>query len=161
MNDDLVPMVQTPRSPSLGDRLRNIASQLRQENEIQIKATARILGAAAQMAQNHDQLIDKVVEIVQEDLAQSQKPTDLYTVQNLQQQFKTLKAAKAHFQVKASSWATLVEKLNAASATPSPPESPLQSTVVQRLEGIEQEIQTIRQELTQIHQLLAVFLQKL
>lgn len=38
-----------------------------------------------------------------------------YTVQNLKSQYKTFKEAKAAFNLKARSWVTLVEKLNAPS----------------------------------------------
>jgi D-aminopeptidase len=102
MSDDPAPIIQTSRKPTLGDRIRGIANQLREKSEVQIKATSRILGAAAQIAQNHDQLIDEVVEMVEEDLDQQAQvqPSEPYTVEKLQQQFKTLKDAKAHFGVK-------------------------------------------------------------
>jgi hypothetical protein len=72
MSNDPPPMTQPVPKLSLGDRIRGIANQLRQENDVQIKATSRILGAAAQIAQNHDHLIDEVVEMV---LAQGTTPT--------------------------------------------------------------------------------------
>lgn len=52
----------------LGDRMRAIAQELRQETEAQKQYTARMLGAAAQLAQNQDNLIDEVVDMVNEDL---------------------------------------------------------------------------------------------
>ena len=51
------------RKEKLGDRVRKIADQLKQETELQIKATSRILGAAAQIAENHDQLITEVTNL--------------------------------------------------------------------------------------------------
>ena len=54
----------------LGDRMRAIAQELRQETEAQKQYTARMLGAAAQLAQNQDNLIDEVVDMVNEDLDQ-------------------------------------------------------------------------------------------
>jgi hypothetical protein len=58
-----------------GDRIRVIADQLKQETSLQIKATSRILGAAAQISENHDRLIDEVVELMEEDLEQHSQPS--------------------------------------------------------------------------------------
>ncbi|NJK59848.1 MAG: hypothetical protein HC918_05795 [Oscillatoriales cyanobacterium SM2_1_8] len=92
--------------PTMGDRLREVADRLTTEREVQIKATARILGAAAQMAQNHDRLIAEVSDMVQEDLATQ----TARRVAQLQEEFGTLKAAKAHFGGKARSWQDLAAK---------------------------------------------------
>lgn len=162
MSDDLTPLIQTSRKTTFGDRIRNIASQLRQENEVQIKATSRILGAAAQITQNHDRLIDEVVEMVEEDLGhqeQMQLPK-LYTVEQLQEQFKSLKDAKAHFGVKANSWAALVSKLN-ESTTNSTPSSQPQDFVLQKLEVLEQEVRIMRGDINQVLNLLNLILEKL
>jgi hypothetical protein len=168
----------TARKTTLGDRIRNLAQQLRQEDAIQIKATSRILGAAAQLAENHDRLIDEVVEMVVEDLdqqaatpqapaPQAPAPPQPYTVEQLQQQFGKFSDAKAHFGIKAASWAALVAKLNQPlqrrtdARHPSPPASPSssrspssQDAVLQRLEAIEREIQTLRGEMAQVLSLL-------
>lgn len=53
---------------------------------------------AAQIAQNHDNLIGEAVEMVEKGLERQAQPSALY----VQQQFKSLKAAKANFGVKAS-----------------------------------------------------------
>ncbi|PLZ95451.1 hypothetical protein CI594_14765, partial [Fischerella thermalis CCMEE 5196] len=60
----------TQRKAKLGDQIRNIANRLKQETEVQIKATSRILGAAAQISENHERLINEVVDMVEEDLNQ-------------------------------------------------------------------------------------------
>lgn len=150
---------------TLGDRIRSIAQQLRQESDIQIKATSRILGAAAQLAQNHDRLIDEVVEMVEEDLAQAEAipvaEAPQYTLEQLKKQFKTLPQAKAHFNLKASSWAALVDKLNERSpgSTAAATNSPDLSS--QKLASIEQEIQSMRKDLQAVEQLLVLILEKL
>lgn len=164
MSNDPEPIIQTARQPTLGDRIRTIANQLRQESKVEIQATSRILGAAAQIAHNHDRLIDEVVEMVEEDLEhQAQIPLlEPYSATKLQKQFKTLKDAKNHFAVKASSWAALAAKLNGqsessvrpASATTPPPKE----LVIARLETIEREMQAIRVDVNQILNLLELAL---
>lgn len=166
MSDDSALTVSTSRTSKLGDRIRDIASQLRQEDEVQIKATSRILGAAAQLAENHDRLIDEVVEMVEEDLDRqpTQQPAP-YTVEQLQQQFKKLGDAKAHFGIKASSWANLASKLN-EQATPSSPAAtssqlnPTPDAVFQRLEAIEQEMQMLRGDINRAMALLELIVEK-
>ncbi|WAL60467.1 hypothetical protein [Thermocoleostomius sinensis] len=176
MSSDLVPVssiAQSPTQPTrinanLSDRLRHIVTQLRQEGEVQIKATSRILGAAAQIAENHDRLIDEVVDMVEEDLNQpSPSPlpalSEAYTVERLKQQFGKFQAAKDHFGVKASSWANLVDKLNQPITTPpQKPHSHLShayksrqdSAIDQRLAAIEAEIQAMRGDINRILTLL-------
>lgn len=163
MSDDLEPIHSTPVTSALGDRIRNLTSQLRQERDVQIKATSRVLGAAAQIAVNHDRLIDQVVEIVEEDLNQKSQlqSTELYTVDSLKQQFKSLKNAKAHFNVKANSWDTLAAKLNETSTSPSPKATSTQDTVAQRLDTIEQELQLLRGDMNQVLNSLATLIEKL
>ncbi|MGQ9865230.1 MAG: hypothetical protein ACUVSQ_02945 [Pseudanabaenaceae cyanobacterium] len=97
----------TPKT--MGDRLREVADRLTAEREVQIKATARILGAAAQIAQNHDRLISEVSEMVQADLA-------AWDVDRLKREFGTLKAACGHFGKRARRWQDLAAQL----ATPIP-----------------------------------------
>ncbi|MDM9585063.1 hypothetical protein [Nostoc sp. GT001] len=117
MNKKSLPATQKQGKVGLGDQIRSIADRLKQETDVQIKTTSRILGAAAQIAENHDRLINEVVDMVESDLNAetqiSQKHT--YNVDILKQQFKTLRDAKAHFNLKVSSWESLVNKLNAAS----------------------------------------------
>jgi predicted nucleic acid-binding Zn-ribbon protein len=163
MSEETSPLIQTSRKPTLGDRIRGIANQLRQENDVQIKATSRILGAAAQIAQNHDHLIDEVVDMVEEDLDQQAqvKSSEPYTVAQLQQQFKTLKDAKVHFAVKAASWTALVSKLNEPMAKHSPQYSKTEDAVTQRLGAIEHELQTIRGDINQVLNLLNLIVEKL
>ncbi len=152
MSDDLDPIHPTPVTSALGDRIRNLTSQLRQERDVQIKATSRILGAAAQIAVNHDRLIDQVVEIAEADLDQQSQlqPSEPYTTDRLKQQFKSLKDAKAHFNLKASSWDALAAKLNQTSALPTPPSVSNQDAVIQRLDAIEQELHLLRSDMNQI-----------
>ncbi len=118
MSKQSVPAKGNQGKAKLGEQIRSIADRLKQETEVQIKATARILGAAAQISENHDRLINEVVDMVEEDLNLEQQPfpTHIYTVDILKQQYKTLRDAKAHFNLKANSWETLVNKLNATSS---------------------------------------------
>ncbi|MEH2239049.1 hypothetical protein [Nostoc sp.] len=113
-------LLTTPKQGKarLGDQIRSIADRLKQETDVQIKATSRILGAAAQIAENHDRLISEVVDMVESDLNVEKQVSQkhIYTVDILKQQFKTLRDAKAHFNLKVSSWESLVNKLNAASS---------------------------------------------
>jgi hypothetical protein len=106
--------VENNSGAKLGDKIRNIADRLKQETEVQIKATSRILGAAAQISENHDRLINEVVEMVEEDLEKQTQAyqKDIYTVEILKQQFKTLREAKKRFQLKATSWESLVNQVN-------------------------------------------------
>ncbi len=118
---------------TLGDRLREVADRLTAEQEIQIKATARILGAAAQMAQNHDRLIAEVSEMVQGDLAAGE-------VERLKREFGTLKAACAHFGKTARRWQDLAAQLSPSRALP--PGEPLDGAAqVQRLQAQVQELE--------------------
>ncbi len=116
MSKRSVPAKGNQGKANLGDQIRSIADRLKQETEVQIKATARILGAAAQISENHDRLISEVVDMVEEDLNLEKEVSQkhIYTVDILKQQYKTLRNAKAHFNLKVSSWETLVNKLNAA-----------------------------------------------
>jgi chromosome segregation ATPase len=167
MSNDSVPIISTSRKSTLGDRIRSVADQLRQENQVQVKATARILGAAAKIAENHDQLIDEVAEMVEEDLdqqAHNQHPEikpALYTVEQLQKQFKTLKEAKAHFNLKANGWEALVSKLNEQETSSRPQASKPRNSVDQRLEAIERELQTMRGDINQIMNLVTQMAEKL
>ena len=144
----------------LGDRIRGIADQLKQETHIQIKATSRILGAAAQISENHDRLINEVSDMVQEDLDQASALVSMepITTEQLKQQFKTLVQAKTYFDVKASSWVALTEKVNAKTEQPLP--SLEKSSVSQRLEAIDIDLKTLRTDLNQVMSMLAVIAEK-
>lgn len=168
MSDDSALTVPTSQRSTLGDRIRDIASQLRQEDNVQIRATSRILGAAAKLAENHNRLIDEVVEMVEEDLdqqAQSQQQEPC-TIEQLQQQFKKLSDAKAHFGIKASSWASLASKLNERATSPAPtvafPKPDIsQDTVSQRLEVIERDMQLMRSDISRAVALLELIVEKI
>lgn len=177
IKDHSASIISTSRNSSLGDRIRTIADQLRQEDEVQIKATSRILGAAAKLAENHDRLIDEVVEMVEDDLDQAAEFTAIepYTVEQLQQQFKSFNDAKAHFNLTARSWAGLVDKLNeqlqthqtteppAAKSRQSIPKTPgnaAQDSVAQRLEGIERDIQIMQTDINRVVQLLELLIKQ-
>lgn len=168
MRDNLVPIIPVSRKPTLGDRIRRVADQLRQESDVQIKATSRILSAAAKIAENHDHLIDEVVEMIEEDLdqqAQALQP-EPRTVEQLKKQFYKFSDAKAHFGIKATSWAALVSKLN-EQPTPSQPTIPQpssnrsQDSVLQRLDTIECEIRTLRDDIDRVLKLLDLIVEKL
>ncbi|BAZ16657.1 hypothetical protein NIES4071_85350 [Calothrix sp. NIES-4071] len=129
----------TQRKPKLGDKIRNIADKLKQETEIQKKATSRILGAAAQISANHEQLIDEVVDMVSEDLdlqTQASK-SHIYTVEILKQKFKTLREAKDNFKLKVNSWESLANKLNETSSQKLEHESKPQSNQVLKINNIQ------------------------
>lgn len=163
MNDRLTAMSQSSQKSTLGDRIRNIANQLRQESDIQIKATSRILGAAAQMSENHEQLIDEVVAMVEADLTQYEHPKSIeisvpktYTIEQLQHQFGSFKAAKTAFNLKAKSWDILVEKLNKTEATYPDQIAGSQARLIEeRFQQIESEIQALKADLKQVISLLS------
>lgn len=140
----------------LGDKIRNIADRLKQETEVQIKATSRILGAAAQIYENHDRLIDEVVEMVEEDLEKQTQAyqKDIYTVEILKQEFKTLREAKKRFQLKATSWESLVKKVNDSLSQKIIPENQALSSQIVESKNIP-EIESDRQNIRG----LAVFLE--
>ncbi len=152
--------VKAGNQSNFGDRIRGIADQLKQETYIQIKATSRILGAAAQISENHDRLIDEVSDMVQGDLDQASAlmSMDPITTEQLKQRFKTLAQAKAYFNVKAGSWVALTEKINGKT------EQPLlnleKSSVSQRLESIDIDLKTLRTDLNQVMSMLAVIAEK-
>lgn len=154
MDDSSVEIVT--HQETAGDRIRKIADQLKQETSLQIKATSRILAAAAQISENHDRLIEEVVEMIEDDLEQQTNSAEIITVEQLKQRFKKLEQAKAHFRVKASSWALLADKLN-QKASPKTSEIP----VSQRLESIETELKALRTDINQSLDLLALILQKI
>jgi len=85
MSQELVPISSTQHTRTLGERVRKIADKLREETDLQIKVTSRILGAAAKISENHEHLIDEVVDMVEDDLAQNTDiyKTDMYTVETL------------------------------------------------------------------------------
>ncbi|MEH2394314.1 MAG: hypothetical protein V7K21_22525 [Nostoc sp.] len=118
MSKKSLPIILKQGKARLGDQIRSIADRLKQETDVQIKTTSRILGAAAQIAENHDRLISEVVDLVESDLNVEKQVSQkhIYTIDILKQQFKTLRDAKAHFNLKVSSWESLVNKLNSASS---------------------------------------------
>lgn len=152
MSQESIPIVPTQHKRTLGEQVRRIADQLKQETDIQIKATSHILGAAAQITENHDQLIREVVDMVEEDL--DDQPyvysTKTYTVDTLKQRFRTLGEAKSHFELKASSWAALVKKLNDPSVQNLVLTDPFRTSVTKRLSVIESEIGIMHTKVNQI-----------
>ncbi len=160
MSHDSVSIIPNSQPKTLGDQLRDIAQELRQETNTQIKATSRILGAAAQIVQNHDQLIGEVVEMIEEDLNQSEQMASPvpYEVSDLKKEFKTLKVAKAHFGIKANSWDSLVAKLNEISGIPDPNRTGMlnttQNELLKRLDVIEQDIKSLHKSMEQMLGLL-------
>jgi hypothetical protein len=151
----------TVQTESLGDQVRKLADQLKEESALQIKVTSRILGAAAQISENHDRLITEVTEMVEEDLDRTIfiQTTNSHTVEQLKQTFKKLEDAKSHFGVKASSWGALVAKLNNLSDQPNLPSSSNQpsnakESIPERLDSIEHELKILRTDTSQILLLL-------
>ncbi|MBF2019594.1 MAG: hypothetical protein IGR93_05675 [Hydrococcus sp. C42_A2020_068] len=156
MSQEPAPIARTQRKQKLSDRVRSIADRLKQETEVQIKTTSRILSAAAKIAENHDRLIDEVVDMVEEDIDRQTQvhQKKIYTVDLLKQQFKTLREAKAHFRLKASSWAELVKKLNSLSAPNPLSVDRSKISVPERLNAIESELKIMRTEIGEILSLL-------
>lgn len=153
------------QTETLGEQVRKVADRLRQETDLQIKVTSRILGAAAQIAQNHDRLIDEVVDMVEEDLekknlenqAHLPEATNTYTVDRLKKEYKTLREATAHFGIKAKSWDALVEKISISLPQKVVPTSNFETLVIERLNTIENEIGILRTEIGQVLLLLQQF----
>jgi hypothetical protein len=150
-----------PPNLTLADRVRSLAGQIRQEKAIQAKATARILGAAAAIAQNQDTMIDEVVDMVHEDLDAQERlsASEVYTAETLQQQFENFEAAKHHFNLKARGWAALADKLNQFGLPTTSPPSTVQGDILQRLEVMEARLNTLQQEVAQVLQLLTQLVQ--
>jgi len=160
MSDDSS-IVKAGIKETLGDRIRSIADQLKQETNLQIKATSRILGAAAQISENHDRLIDEVVEMVEEDLEQASQTqvVQMVTIEQLKQQFKTLNQARTHFNIKTKSWVALVDKLNEQKAISDASHDEI--PVPQRLAQIEGDLKALRTDLNQVLNLLNLLLERI
>lgn len=156
MTQETLLIVGSDRKETLGDKIRKIVGQLREETDLQVKLTSRILGAAAQIAENHDRLIDEVVDMVEEDIEQKNdvEPLNTYTTENLKQRFKTLAAAKSFFGLKSKSWAALVEKINESAIKNQVPAEQVRTSIPERLDIIEQEIKAVRGDVGQILVLL-------
>jgi hypothetical protein len=105
------------------------------------------------IAQNHDQLIGEVVEMVKEDLDRGQSVVT-YSVAVLKQQFKTLKAAKAHFGIKANSWDTLAAKLNEGNSYTADVLDPCQDEISRRLGEVEAAVKSLQASVDQVLGLL-------
>jgi hypothetical protein len=147
----------SPRQRSgVGETIRQIADQLKQESDLQIKVTSRILGAAAQISENHDRLIEEVVDMAEEDLELKNNviPISTFTAGDLKQQFKTLEKAKTHFGLKAGSWEGLAKKINDSVIQNQIAIAHPKVSVLERLDVIETEIKLLRLEISQILVLL-------
>jgi ABC-type phosphate transport system auxiliary subunit len=160
MSQELTPALEPKRKGTLGEQVRKIADQLQQDTELQIKATSRILGAAAQISENHVQLIREVVDMVEEDLDNQAcvYQTINFTVDTLKQQFRTLNEAKYYFGLKANSWAALANKLNNLSTQDSMPIDYDKNSISKRFDVIEGEIRAMRSEISQILFLLKLLI---
>ncbi len=153
MTQESIAITPTDRVETLGEKVRKIADQLKEESELQIKVTSRILGVAAQIAGNHDRLIDEVANMVEEDLdlKNNVPPMNSYTVESLKKQFKTLGEATSYFGLKKTNkWATLVSKLNNSPVQNEIPSEQIKHSIPDRLEIIENEIKILRKEINQI-----------
>jgi len=152
MKQESVPINSTQHTGTLGDRIRRIADELREETDLQIQVTSRILGAAAQISENHERLIDEVVDMVEDDLAQNVDTytTNTYTVEALKKKFKTLGEAKQYFDLKANSWLALAEKLNRYSNQQIMSAEIPKMLIIERLDVIENELKVLRLETSQI-----------
>lgn len=156
MSQKSVSVVTIKREETLGEQVRRIADQLKQETDLQIKATSRILGAAAQISENHDRLIHEVVNMVEEDLEKQTQilQKKIYTIEMLKEQFITLKEAKSCLGLKASSWAALASKINNLSVQIPAFINSSNGSVLTRLDSIERKLETMHIEVSQILSLL-------
>lgn len=138
---------------SVGNEIRKIANRLQEEQILQIKATSQILGAAAQISKNHDQLIDEVVQVIEENLIQSSRK-DVCTIEIIKKKFRTLREAKLYFGLKARSWENLVQSLNTMPNNSNFFGNSINASIIKRLDLMEEEIQIIHAEIRQILSLL-------
>lgn len=146
----------TKSTETLGEKLRKIADQLKEESDLQIRVTSRILGASAQIAENQDRLIDEVADMIEEDLhlKNNEHLINTYTVESLKKQFRTLVEATSHFGLKTNKWADLVSKLNNSSEQNETSAKHIKTSTPDRLETIENEIRILRTQTSQILVLL-------
>ncbi len=156
MSQESLPVVTMQQKETFGEQVRRIADQLRQETDLQIKATSRILGSAAQISENHDRLINEVVNMVEEDLDKQVQATQhkTYTVAMLKKQFSTFKEAKSCLGLKASSWSALAGKINDASGQNSIITDGSNDLILKRLDSIEREVRAIHIKMSQVLSLL-------
>ena len=98
--------------------------------------------------------------MVQEDFDQASALMSMepITVDQLKQRFKTLAQAKTYFNVKASSWLALTEKIN--EKTKSPLLNIEKSSISQHLESIDIDLKTLRTDLDQAMRMLAIIAEK-
>jgi hypothetical protein len=98
--------------------------------------------------------------MVEEDLDRREQSEILapYDVSDLKKEFKTLKAAKAHFGIKANSWEVLATKLNETNRISVHSETgipnPTQNEVLKRLSAIEQDMKSLQGSMEQVLGLL-------
>lgn len=156
MNKKIVSITEVKPEETIGNKVRQLAEKIERETQIQIKATSRILGAAAQMSENHDRLINEVVDMVKEDLEEETQSTQttFYTVDSLKQKYKTLNQAKAHFGIKANSWASFTDKLNQRHHSKKNQNNLYKSLVLERFDLLEKEIKKIKVDMNRILSLL-------
>lgn len=146
-------MASHKNSKRFSDKVRQVADELKVEDELQKRITARILGAAAQISNNHEHLIDEVAEVSRDDIdrIEALQSSPVHSVRQLKLKFKTLSQAKAHFGVTARSWKSLVEKLNSEVSELMPEGDKRQeqgtterlAQIEQRLEQLQVDVQTI------------------
>jgi hypothetical protein len=91
--------------------------------------------------------------MVEEDLERGQAVV-IYSVAVLKQQFKTLKAAKAHFGIKANSWDILVARLNEENGYTAGVLDPSQDEVSRRLGEVEAAVKSLQASVDQVLGLL-------
>ncbi|MCG9893390.1 MAG: hypothetical protein MH252_20245 [Thermosynechococcaceae cyanobacterium MS004] len=156
MNGDLLPFIDNSNNKTIGNQIRKIADQIREETALQIKVTSRILGAAAKISENNDRLIDEVVEMVEEDLVEKENQVfnKSCSVEDLKKRYKTLKEAKLQLGIKANGWVALVSKLNGTTYQNLTSTNLPVSLILNRLDTLEAEISALRLEVSQLCSLL-------
>ena len=147
---------QLPQKKSIAKAVREIADNLKNETNIQVKATSKILSNAAKIAVNQDQLIDEIVDVVIEDLdtVQQTKESRLYIIGLLKKKYGTFHNAKSHLGVKARSWSALINKLNNQSIIENRNNNETKLSLNERLSSIETEIENINYRVDQLFVLL-------
>lgn len=156
MKQKSLAITHAKRKETSGDRVRGIAARLQEETEVQIKATSRILAAAAQISENHDRLIGEVVDMVEEDLDKQNRAGDTneVSIEMLKKRFSSLERAKCHFGLKANSWANLVSKLNNSSSNKPTAVDQSNNSIAERLDAIESKLSDLRGDMNQVLSLL-------
>ena len=160
------------RKKRFSDSIRQTIDDLQAEDQLQTRITSRILGAAAQISDNHERLIEQVAEVARDDLEKMEAlSAQRHTPEGLKQEFQTLNCAKAHFEIKARSWSALAKKLNGTNdARQSPAQhsakaegkrAERETELSERLARLEEKLEKMQADLSLVLQLLSTLIHPL